>query len=228
MRLVAAALVVLALGSRAGAECAAPRQHPVVLNAGSDGGALVVATVATFTGDNEGEALQPTWTFKTGATKAAPVTTSPAPGLVVYALPKGVTSAELFDGKAARAKVTRGTKMIPPPLEAPALKTIQRTQSALRRGTTNTHTVVTLSGPPPAEAAALVVADDKGTARSFGIIDTGEANVTVYSQVRCSVVPNGTVDSQIGDKITLRYLDKRGRLGAATKPFAITGAPAPK
>ena len=226
MRLAAAALLVLALPARAGAECAKPRQHPVVLNDGSDGGALVVATV--IGGDDEGEALQPTWTFKTGKATAKPVITTPAPGLVVYALPKGVASAALSDGKRLRARVTRGTKMIPPPLEAPAVKTMQRTQTPLQRGTSNTHTVVTLAGPPPSDAAALVVTDSKGTARSYGIIDTGEANVTVYSQVRCSVVPKGTVDSQLGDKVMLRYVDKRGRLGAATKPIEITGAPALK
>ena len=226
MRVVAAALLVVALPARAGAECAAPRQHPVVLDDGAEDGAIVVATAGGFSGDDEGEALQPSWTFKAGATTAKPVITTPAPGLAVYALPKGVTSAELFDGKASRARATRGTQMIPPPLAAPAVKAIQRTQTALRRGTTNTHTVVTLSGPPPSGAVALVVADAKGTARSYGIVDTGEANITVYSQVRCSVVPKGTVDSKIGDKVTLRYVDKRGRLGAASKAVAITGAPA--
>jgi len=228
MRLACAALFALALPSRAGAECAKPRQHPVVLNDGTDGGALVVATVGGFTGDDEGEALQPSWTFKIGTATAKPVITTPAPGLVVYAVPKGVASAELYDGKAARARVTRGTAMIPPPLEAPAIKAIERTQTPLRRGTSNTHTVVTLAGPSPAGAVALVVADAKGTARSYGIVDTGEASVTVYSQVRCSVVPKGTVDSQLGDKVTLRYVDKRGRIGAATKPIEITSAPALK
>ncbi len=71
MRL-AYALLALALPSRAGAECAKPRQHPVVLNDGADGGALVVATRVGGGGDDEGEALQPSWTFKIGATTAKP------------------------------------------------------------------------------------------------------------------------------------------------------------
>lgn len=225
MRIVAALLLALALPSQADAECAAPRQRPKVLNDGADFARLVVATELVASGNDEGEALQPTWVWKAGKTSAKPVVTEPAPGLVVYALPDGVNAGQLFDGKTTRARVKRRTTKIPRPLEPPAVKTIQRTQTPLRRGTTDTHTVVTLAGAPAAEAVALIVSDEAGKARSFGLVDADTTTITVYSQRRCSVVPKGTVDSQAGEKVRVSYIDKLGRVGIPSEPITIVAAP---
>jgi len=82
---------------------------------------------------------------------------------------------------------------------------------------------VTLDGPPPAGVVALVLADAKGKPRSFGLVADAATEIQVYAHGRCGVVPNGTVESSIGDKVTLFWVDASGRKSPASKAMTITG-----
>lgn len=225
MRLLLVGLIVgnLLAPRTADALCAMPRMHPAVLNDGvaapDDGGLLVVTEIDHLPG-NEGEAFQPDWRFKTAKTNEKPTLVTLAPGLVRYALPAKVAAAELHDGTQARGKITRATAALPA-LAAPKVAKIHHETFRTRRGNGAITTVV-LDGAAPADVVALVVLDAKtGKPRSFGRATAGATEVTVYSQGRCSALPNGTVETRAGERVTLLWVDKHGRSSPATKPVTV-------
>jgi hypothetical protein len=74
----------------------------------------------------------------------------------------------------------------------------------------------------PADAIALIVTDARtGAPRSFGRVEAGVAALDVYYQGRCSAVPNGTLVSSAGDRVVVRWVDRHGRVSAASKPAVI-------
>lgn len=225
MRLLLVAVIAgnLLAPRTADALCAMPRLHPVVINDGAvapeDGGLLVVTDIDHQPGE-EGEAYQPTWRFKTAKTREKPTIVTLAPGLVRYALPAKVAAAELHDGKKARGKITRATAALPA-LAAPKVTRIHHETFKSMRGNGATTTVV-LDGAVPDDVIALVVLDAKtGKARSFGRAAAGSTEVTVYAQGRCSALPNGTVETRAGERVSLMWVDKHGRTSPAGKPIEV-------
>jgi hypothetical protein len=69
----------------------------------------------------------------------------------------------------------------------------------------------------------MVLADAKGKARSFGVVSKDDKEVTVYAHPRCGVVPNDTVESKVGDRVTLFWVDASGRRSPASKAVTVTG-----
>ncbi len=215
--------ITLLVPLRAHALCVRVAQHPTVLNdavAAPPEGGLVVSTTVDGVGPDEGEALQPTWQFKTSTGSEKPDMVALAPGLVLYRLPPSVTAAELHDGTKARATVTSVSGKIAE-LAAPSVSTIRHTTRRGLRG--NFASVqVALRTPVPTDALALVVFSANGKrARSFASVSGGATDVVVYAQQRCSALPNGTVESKVGERVTVRWVDKFGRLSAPSKPIKI-------
>ncbi|MBL0218575.1 MAG: hypothetical protein IPQ07_32445 [Myxococcales bacterium] len=210
----------------AAAKCAMSHLRPEVLSTDeiAPGGGIVVATEqASYDEPDEGDAVQPTWQLEIGGTRSAPKIDTLAPGLAVYRVPASATAATLFDGKTVRGKITIGTTKAAA-LAAPKVKGIRHDKSMGRRA--SAYTTVTLDGAPPAGMVALVLTDAKGTPRSFGVVEDGAAELRVYAHSRCGVVPNNTVESKIGDKVKLFWVDRNGRKSPVSKIVTITGTPA--
>lgn len=158
--------------------------------------------------------VQKTWTFTVGAKTYTPVITQLAPGLAMYALPDGVTgTAKLMNGKTVLGTLTVTGDEVKP-LAAPKVKAFTQVTRLGMRANSTTMTVV-LKDAAPADAIALVVADDK-LARTYGRVSTAAKEVTVYAHGRCAVDPDGTVVSSNGDKLQVYWIDKLGRRSPST------------
>ena len=206
------------------AKCAMSHLRPEVLTKeASAGGGIVVATEqVSYDVKDEGDAVQPTWKLSIGGASSAPKIDVIAPGLAVYRLPAAAGDATLLDGTTVIAKVTT-VRTQPVQLLAPKVKGVRHEKTIGRRS--SAYTIVALAGPVPDGAVAMVLADAKGKARSFGTVKAGDKEVTVYAHGRCGVVPNDTVESKPGEKVTLFWVDASGRVSPATKAITITGKP---
>ncbi len=216
------ALVALISSSApASAKCAMSHLRPKVITTGpvvAGGGILVATEEVSYDQADRGDAIQPTWRF--AGTKSAPKIDILAPGLAVYRLPAATSTIKLVAGTTTIATATTSTDK-PSALAAPNVKTVRHDRTSGRRA--SAYTRVTLDGAIPAGMVALVLADAKGTPRSFGLIDSTTQEIAVYSHRRCGTVPNNTIESSIGDKVTLMWVDQSGRVSPASKVITVTG-----
>jgi hypothetical protein len=216
----ALALVVLLVPAQAAADCALLGLAPKVLTAPDaklsvDGG-IVVGAVSVDRGalENGDAAVQANWKF-VGPRPMPPTIDVLAPGLAVYR--SAYVQLELQNesgdtvAKAARSNAT------PDLLAAPKIKTLRFDAPMSRRSIQRVE--VTLDGAAPAGVIALVLADTQGTPKSWG--PAVGSVLYPYLQRDCLVLPNGTVPSKKGDKVTLFWIDEHGRKSAPTKPLAI-------
>lgn len=222
LRLASLVAALALVPTSADAKCAMSHLRPKVVTTSSiiAGGGFVVATEQVpYDVEDRGDAMQPSWKLDAGGAKSAPATDTLAPGLVVYRVPMAGEVA-LVNGTTVIAKLT-ATKGNPAPLAAPKVKGIRHDKTLGRRS--SAHTTVTLDGAPPPGAVALVLTDAKGTARTFGLVESAGAEVTVYAHGRCGVVPNNTIESKPGDKVKLFWVDASGRVSPASKLLTVTG-----
>jgi hypothetical protein len=138
----------------------------------------------------------------------------------VYRLPAAAGDATLLDGTNVIAKVTT-IRTQPAQLTAPKVKGVRHEKTIGRRA--SAYTMVALDGAVPEGVVAMVLADAKGKARSFGLVSKDAKEVTVYAHPRCGVVPNNTVESKVGDKVTLFWVDANGRRSPASRAVTVTG-----
>lgn len=224
-----AALVVLALAiapSASDAKCAFYTLEPKILNSGvelaSDGGLIVAAEPHQGGTSAEGDvAMQKDWRVRTATYKIAPTIDLLAPGLAVYHPPVKESRFELVDDKGtvlgkAKLATTARAKLAPPKLKAVAHEGTSVGRRPWARVT------VTLDGDAPAGAIAIVLADSKGTPRSWGKIQKGEP-LYAYSRNRCEVISNGTVESMPGDKVVAFWVDETGRRSDASAVITVGG-----
>jgi hypothetical protein len=214
-------LSALLVPAHAAADCALMGLAPKVLSApdvalAADGGIVVGAVSEDRGALEDGDvAIQRAWTFVVPKGTITPAIESLAPGLAVYK-----TSANAFelrgDNDEVLAKATRSDARRDK-LAAPKVKSIRYDAPMSRRSIVRIE--VTVDGGAPAGAIALVLADAKGKAKSWGPA-TG-AVFYPYLQRDCMVLPNGTVPSKKGDKVTLFWVDEHGRKSAFTKPLTI-------
>jgi len=216
-----ALLALLLVPAQAAADCALMGLVPKVLSApeavlAADGG-IVVGAVSEDRGPlQSGDiAVQPAWRFVVPKGTITPAIESLAPGLAVY---RASTDTLVLENDQAEtlAKATR-TADKRPKLAAPKVKTIKYDAPISRRSIQRVE--VKLDGAAPAGVIALVLADAKGKPKSWG-----PAAGTVfypYLQRDCFVLPNGTVPSKKGDKVTLFWVDEHGRKSGLTKPLTI-------
>lgn len=216
-----ALLLVLLVPAAADADCAMMGLQPKILTTpdavlAADGG-IVVGAEAVVQGGSlaDGDvAVQPAWRFVVPKGTLAPQIDVLAPGLAVYRASYELLELVDGDGKAL-AKAKRSMKR--DKLPAPKVKSIKWDAPMSRRQIQRVE--VTLDGPPPAGAIALVLADAKGKSKSWGTV----AGTVFYPYLSrdCLTLPNGTVPSKKGDKVTLVWIDDSGRKSAFTKPLVI-------
>ena len=181
-----------------------------------ENGGIVVGAVAEDRGPLESGdiAIQKDWKFVVPRGTIEPAIDSLAPGLAVYK-----TSADTVELQNAKgetlAKATRAGKR--DKLAAPKVKTLKYDAPLSRRSIVRIE--VTLDGPAPAGAIALVLADAAGKPKSWGPV--AGAVLYPYLQRDCLTLPNGTEPSKKGDKVTLFWVDEAGRKSAYTKPMTI-------
>ena len=217
-------LALIAPAAPAHAKCAMSHLRPQVLTKeASAGGGIVVATEQVpYDVKDEGDAVQPTWKLQIGGATSAPKIDVIAPGLAVYRLPPAAGDATLLDGTKEIAKVTT-MRTQPVQLLAPKVKGVRHEKTVGRRS--SAYTIVALDGAVPEGVVAMVLADGKGKARSFGLVSAGEKEITVYAHPRCGVVPNDTVESKPGDKVKLFWVDATGRTSPVSRAVTVTGKP---
>jgi hypothetical protein len=225
MRLLA--LVVIALPAFvAAAPCPQLALHASVLTPANatiaPGGGILVAAMADST-DKRGPAdadiaARSMWRVRVADRTIAPGIRVLAPGLDVYDVGNigGRIVLEDEDQKELVA-VTLGKS---PDLAAPRVHTLR-----LDDGSHFKHAFTSISAQladkVPAGAVA-VIAFGKDGARSWQRVAAGATDVFVYTSGGCSPLPNGTVQSQIGDEIALAWVDSSGRLSKKSAPVKIT------
>jgi hypothetical protein len=219
---VLALSLVAAITSRVDATCAVLPRVAKVLFADAkvpEGGGILVSLVYERGPEPDYRHMRivdPSWRFRVGATLHVPVAETLAPGLAIYRLPSGVTSAELVDGKEVLGRLEVTTTKTPP-LSAPRLKALRQESHGSRKGSTIAMWA-DLAGAAPEGAIALVVSDGK-VARSFGFVpaDAKNRTIQVYDHAPCVVDPDGTVMSGNGEKLELYWIDRAGRRSPSTK-----------
>jgi hypothetical protein len=216
----------------AGADCASYGLTPKVLTPSGttvpSTGGIVVAAVPLPQGRLEkgDPAVQPTWRYKGQIDK--PVIVSLAPGLAL--MPVGRPT-ELVDGKGVSLIKVDGTKGISTLAAAPKVTAIRHVVNGMPSYHGSVHVIVDLASPPPPDAVAVILGDAKG-ARSWGLIkDPKASSVEPYVQQYCQVLPNGTVASNPGDTVWVKFVDSAGRVSPASASVKIaaqvksTGSP---
>jgi hypothetical protein len=221
----ALAIAAILVPATAHADCAMWGLAPKVLTpangvVASDGG-IVVAAVAESRGDlAPGDAaVQTGWRLRVGGSLVKPPIDKLAPGLAVYrAAVANSYKLELEDEKHAVVATVRPARDGGDALAAPKLRRVWFDKLTGKRG--GTRVGVELDGGTPAHAIALVLADAQGTPRSWALVD-GSPTLYPYVTGDCRALPNGTIPSKPGDKVTLYWIDDAGRKSPASKPIEI-------
>ncbi len=221
MRLLAA--TVIALGAIAttptasDAKCAFQQISPRVLNADGElparDGRVVIGGESDV-GDSPGAPETLAWKVGTTTAKLDVL----APGLIAVTGDGTAGRRELTRDGAAPTAVTWGSRE-PRTVPAPRASMIRQhiTSQGRRR---SLRLVAELGADAPADALALIVYDATTNApRSWG--RASKRTVNVYARNGCSVVPDGTVLSQPGDRVVLRWVDRFGRLSPPSKVVVI-------
>jgi len=213
LRLALLSLVLSA--SPAAADCAFSGLTPKPMTATNkslplDGG-IVIAAVSDQAGkiDPGDAALEHPFKFEGGRT------VSLAPGLAVIRVTK---PGSLVD---AANKTVLAIKLTPKPLlplPAPEVKLVEHEGRRGRRG--NERVLATLENPSSG-LIAVVLANAKGSPKSWGLVSGQPVRVVAFSTGDCMSLPNGTQPSKAGDTVTVRYVDGYGRLSPPSKPIKI-------
>lgn len=202
-----------------------PLQAKLVTKAGaqipSDGGILVATTWSNgpSTPMNE-DPVHSGWRLR-GTKLTAPKIDVLAPGLAVYRVTfDGQTTAELEDdGHAVVVSVTASTGKT-------AAIAIPKVKSLVFADTMSRHSsqiaTATLTADPPSGAMALVIANAKGEATSWGSVVAGTMQ-TPYAHNDCAMLPNGTSAPVIGETATMFWVMEDGRRSRPSKPIKVMG-----
>jgi hypothetical protein len=217
MRALVLASVIALSPSAAAGDCAPVGLEARVLNDNATiafGGGLVVAAVPKVGGPlAPGDvALDTGWRAKTGKLTVTPL----APGLAVYQMHAG----DLVDKGGKRVGTVKDTAKLVQ-VAAPKVKAITYTHRMGRRSITKVTVEVE---QVPAGVVAMVLADDKGAARSWGLVNAG-TTIDVFLSRDCLTLPNKTVPSKAGESVKLMFVDGAGRLSDATAAIKIVEAP---
>ena len=185
-----------------------------------DGGGFVVAAIAHHDGAlAPGDAaVRPKWHARIGSTAITPTIELLAPGLATYRVTKtGSSSLEDDSGEVVGRATIASTKR--DRLAAPRVRGLRYERSP---NTMHSSEIVTaeLDEKIPDGALAIVVSDLKGKPRSFHVIQPGKP-ITPYYRFDCTPLPNGTIASHKGDRVTLSWVDAAGRKSPESAPITI-------
>jgi hypothetical protein len=161
--------------------------------------------------------MHPEWKLHVDGRAIAPKIDSIAPGLSLYRVGGKTGTLELQDGARKSLATGKATAASRTPFPAPVVKKLTYSPSGYHR---NEAVTAELDGAVPGGAIAIVMMDDKGTPRSFGLVVAGRP-VTPFLHTYCGTLPNGTLGSKPGDKVKVAWLDEAGRLSPASKVIEI-------
>lgn len=196
-----------------------------------DGGGVMVHAAL---GDAQGNERLPdvthqtAWRFRDGTKLVAPTIETIAPGLSVYRLPPAGAKLVLETDKHAeithvKRSADRGAALLPAPMPT----SIEWERRTSFRSSTDLVTVH-LIAPAPAHASAMIIYGPDKVARSWGVVTHGNKEVVAYaSGGRCSMAIPGNAPSNLGDRVTVAWVDASGRVSAASRDLEVTAAKTP-
>jgi hypothetical protein len=205
------------------AKCAMMGLAPAVLATSS----VVVVGYEDVQNDRLGAgdvAVRTDWKFRDGGQLVTPVIESLAPGLAVYRLPAAATGTVTLEDAAKKSLATLTGVAKPAGHKAPRAKQIKLEQRFGRRPFARVQ--VELDGAAPDRAVALVLADAKGKPLSWGRVTAGATTIRVLDHARCRVLPNGTVNAKLDQRVTLFWVDDTGAKSPVSAAYAVKGTPA--
>lgn len=182
-----------------------------------DGGGLIVSAVSGVgVYDPKRDPLRPaSWHLMGTDPRATATIETIAPGLVVYRLPAGTGAVSLLGGTRTLLTVRRSADRDASLLAAPMPTSIDWSRDLGFRDIHEDRIVVHLIGAAPRGAVAMVAYGEDGTPRSWGEVQPNAADVVVFaSPGRCQFLPEGVVESQPGQRISVAWLDASGRRSA--------------
>jgi hypothetical protein len=231
MRLAIALVVALATPAVAG-PCAISGlvATPVTLidTTIEDGGGIIVAAMpGPYSQRKPGDDVlrPPSWRLRAGKALVSPTIDVVAPGLAVYRLPAGDGAVSLVDGTqtivTVRRSADRGASVLPAPM--PTSVEVEHTTGF--RGSQNERVLVHLIAPAPRGAVVMIAYGADGKVRSWGPLQQDAREVVVYTSAgRCQTPQPEIVASQVGDRITVAWLDLSGRLSARSGEVEVVAA----
>ncbi|CAN5698369.1 hypothetical protein BH11MYX2_BH11MYX2_21790 [soil metagenome] len=192
-----------------------PDKAPLV----GGGGILIADLPAAMTAPGKAPPPAPVWSLRDGTTKNSTI----APGLTVR-VPTGKAKSspfELVDATQRHVVTVYGTEDLGGPVPVPNVS------SVVTMGATSYRTSgeISLKAPGvPAGIAAIVLANADGTPREFMRVQKGDTKADPIHG-HCQQDPDGTLTTQVGDSVTLFYVDDHGRVSKPTKAFKVMPPP---
>ena len=226
--LLAAVVAVTSAPHVVAADCAFVGLSPKVITpAGTvvpgDGGIVVAAMPDSQGRLDPGDPAVRSWKIRIGSDTVKPPVDVIAPGLAVYRVAAAnVFQVELVTDKGEVVATVKPSRTTGDALAAPSIKRAWFERTGSRHGAQ--QVAVELGGARPAHVVALVLADAKGTPKSWTTIaDTTAAGSPLFPyQARdCQALPNGTTPTKSGDTVTAFWVDAGGRRSPVSKPIVV-------
>jgi hypothetical protein len=223
MRLLYLSFLAVLVPSAADADCALSGLAPKVINDGNASfpadGAFVVAAVQQGHGklDPGDITVHSEWTLHVDGKPIAPKIDTIAPGLSLYRVDGRTGTLRLEDGARKSLATGKAVAAKRTPFPAPVVKKLTNTAGGYHR---NAAITAELDGAVPGGAIAIVMYDEKGTPRSWGLVTAGKP-ITPFLHTYCGTLPNGTLGSKVGDKVKLAWVDEAGRVSPTSKVIEI-------
>jgi hypothetical protein len=216
MHRLALAGLLASSSAASAAPCEIVENHPVVLTASGavigDGGGIVVGTAPDY---QHASKLRSVAELRF-ADKSAPAIKHLAPGLDLLVV---ATAAATLESAGHEKLVSVGHGKVRD-LGAPDVTAVVHTAP---QATKHPYVMIDAEvGDAPAGVLALIVFDEAGaTARSWGRVTANAKTVTVFSQGGCGIPVAGTLESRIGDKVRLAWVDAAGRISKLSSVVVV-------
>ncbi len=187
-----------------------------------DGGVLVAAVAAARDTDETDAGNHPEWRLRVGTKLTAPAMDLLAPGLYRYRVALGRASDPVMledDRQATMARVF-GSRAKPVRYAPPAVRGVAHFSSWQGAEAV----AVLLDKDLPANAYALVIADEDGRGLSWHALDGASPRSPiqfVFKHDRCDPVPRGARAAHPGDAVTVFWVDAEGRSSERTAAITV-------
>lgn len=223
--LVMALLAVLLPSERADACCMAPqlrfaRGTPEGVELGAGGAALVAVRMGYGAGTPYRQSIHELAVAQ-GAQRVRARLEWIVPGLarLVPATALGA-GAWMIDGLDGPSELRIGSAPLPPPLAAPQVRAIRRTESEVRFATI-VNVEADLAAPIPA-GAVFVIATWGGAAGTYAAATSGESTSRIFSSPgRCGATAPGHEPPPRGARTRVAFVDAQGRASAWSQDVVV-------
>lgn len=225
LAVVAALLAAASVPRAAAGDCAFVGLTPKVITPADtvvpgDGGIVVAAMPDGHGQLAPGDAAVRSWKLRIGGDTVKPPVDVIAPGLAVYRVAAAnVFKVELVTETGEVVATVKASRTTGEALPAPSIKRARFERVGNRH--VSQHVAVELAGARPAHVVALVLADAKGTPKSWTTIADATTEIFPYNARDCQALPNGTTPTKSGDTVTAFWVDAGGRRSPASKPIVV-------